>query len=160
MATLAYVALSGGKKEDVPSLGISPRLQTAARILGMTDPLYAGVVPSQEVFAEPALGPIPFGARLDIEVRGEVLCLRGELTLATKAILEAEVDRLIENGLRYPVFDLAELKFMDASGINSFIRFQSDLEPAGGFIELRHPTWMIRKVLDVCGLTRLIRREI
>lgn len=92
------------------------------------------------------------GARVELGVRGE-------LDIATAPDLGVVVDALIDRGHRFVVLDLAELEFMDASGLRVIARAVHRLAPADGALIIRSPRAIVRRILDVTGLIDIVRLE-
>ena len=59
-------------------------------------------------------------------------------------MLTADDDRL--------AFDVAELKFMDSSGIALLVSAARQVRQ----VELRHPTPIVRRLIELTGLTELL----
>jgi anti-sigma B factor antagonist len=79
--------------------------------------------------------------------------LRGEIDLAVYEEALAEV----LDAFRGPgdaSLDLSELTFMDSTGIRLLIQLRRSLDPEYRII-LRSPSPMVRKVLEVVGMTSL-----
>jgi anti-sigma B factor antagonist len=98
---------------------------------------------------------------VDFTLRDDVLCLHGELDMASAATLDAALG-LVDNvsarstGL---VIDLADLQFIDSIGLTRFVRLHQRLARHGGHLALRNPKPNVRKVLEVTGLADVIAIE-
>lgn len=88
-----------------------------------------------------------------------VLAVRGEMDLATAPELAAVMDAMIDGGHRSVVLDLAELDFLDAAGVGVIARGARRLKPSGGELTVRSPPAMVRRLLDLVGLTSAVRLE-
>jgi len=81
-----------------------------------------------------------------------VICLSGELDMVSvervrsvvEGALTAEDDRL--------AFDVSELQFMDSSGIALLVSAARTARQ----VELRHPTPIVRRLIELTGLTELL----
>ena len=81
-----------------------------------------------------------------------VIRLSGELDMVSvervrsvvEGVLTADDDRL--------AFDVAELKFMDSSGIALLVSAARQVRQ----VELRHPTPIVRRLIELTGLTELL----
>jgi anti-anti-sigma factor len=79
-----------------------------------------------------------------------VLVARGEIDIATVDDLRRGLRRLIESaGDRAVVVDLAEVTFLDSSGLEALVRAQS--ADVTRRLTLRHPTIAVRRLLEVTG---------
>jgi anti-sigma B factor antagonist len=85
--------------------------------------------------------------------------LAGELDVATAGALRSTLCRLDDQGVHSVVVDLAELGFIDSSGLSELVQALSRSRAAGGDVVLRRPTPATRKVLEIVGLTELFAVE-
>jgi anti-sigma B factor antagonist len=81
--------------------------------------------------------------------------LLGELDLATAGLLRDELARLAADGATQVTLDLAELVFIDSTGLSVLISALKRLRDQGGDMALRSPTPGTRKVLEITGLTEV-----
>lgn len=88
-----------------------------------------------------------------------VLAVRGEVDVRTAPGLKANLDAAIDAGHRFVVLDLADLDFMDGSGLHVIAKCAGRLALAGGALTVRSPTAMVCRMLDIVGLANLIRLE-
>lgn len=88
-----------------------------------------------------------------------VLAVRGEVDLVTAPELAAIMDAVIDGGHRALVLDLAELDFMDASGVGVIARGARRLQPSGGQLTVRSTAAQTYRLLDLTGMTRLVPVE-
>ncbi len=88
-----------------------------------------------------------------------VLSIRGELDIRTSPELERRLASTLEHGYRFVVLDLARLEFMDASGLHIVARQAGHLAHSGGALTIRSPSTKIRRLLDIVGLSDLIRLD-
>jgi anti-anti-sigma factor len=93
---------------------------------------------------------------LVIEAKAEgdelVLVLRGELDPHTAPRLGDELDKVRSEGNDKIVLDLAELGFIDSSGLRVIIGAHKAAATDGGSLALRSPSPMARRLLDITGL--------
>lgn len=79
---------------------------------------------------------------------------RGEIDLATIDTLQRCLESL-PCEVELVVVDLAEVPFIDSSGINAILRAHADRQATGGRVRIAHPTPAARRafeVLDLCDL--------
>ena len=88
-----------------------------------------------------------------------VLDVRGEVDILTAPDLGALVDAVIDQGHRFVSLDLAAVDFMDASGLRVIAGAARRLNPAAGELAIRSPSKMVRRMLDITGLTAVVRLE-
>jgi anti-sigma B factor antagonist len=77
-----------------------------------------------------------------------VISLRGELDLGCVERARAGIEPFLTPDTERVVFDLGALKFMDSSGIALLVEVANRV-PA---VEVRDPTPIVRRVLEVTGL--------
>jgi anti-anti-sigma factor len=78
-----------------------------------------------------------------------VLAVAGELDSANAASLAEAVGALLANSPDRLVFDLDGLRFMDSAGIAVLI----NASRAVATVELRNPSPIVRRVIEMTGLT-------
>ncbi len=104
-------------------------------------------------------GPrIAFGVTTQYSGRQVVVALRGEIDMLTAPTFASVLDSLFETGRRDIVVDVAELEFMDASGLRAIGPMSARLHASGGALTIRSPSPMVRKLLDITAMGDLIER--
>jgi anti-sigma B factor antagonist len=85
------------------------------------------------------------------ESRGHVVVtLRGELDLVDAAAVAVALRAVGAREPRRPVIvDLAELEFIDASGVAALLRGRKHARKAGGDLLLAAPQRLVRRVLEI-----------
>jgi anti-anti-sigma factor len=84
-----------------------------------------------------------------------VVLVKGEVDVATSAHLAAAIERAMEReaeGKVELVIDLAQLRFIDVSGINVLVQAARRARAGGGTLVLRSPSSHVRRLLDVLRL--------
>ena len=83
-----------------------------------------------------------------------VIVLAGELDPHTAPLLEHEIaDGLAEEvSPKRVVLDVAQLGFMDSSGLRVIIRAHQELEARGASLVLRSPSETVLRLLDITDL--------
>ena len=96
----------------------------------------------------------PENASASLSTDGGVIVLRlsGELDLATVADIQRSVDAIAAQAPEHLVIDLTEVTFMDSSGIALLL----EIAQSRPRTELRNPTPLIRRVLEMTGLTEIL----
>ena len=97
------------------------------------------------MWAPDDVGYRDFGnADLGIEVilldSGISVALEGELDLATAPALREQLSELVAMGWFDITLDLAELQYIDSTGLSLLIRTQKRVEQTGGSLIVVHPT--------------------
>jgi anti-sigma B factor antagonist len=86
---------------------------------------------------------------------GPEIHLRGELDMATASLLRDELSRLAAGGATQVTVDLAQLAFIDSTGLSVLITGLKSMRQQGGDMTLRSPNAGTRKVLEITGLTEV-----
>jgi anti-anti-sigma factor len=89
------------------------------------------------------------------EPRNAVITLRGELDIATVAMIEARMGRMIPPDVITVTIDLSDVTFMDSSGIALLLRTSSRVPS----LTLRQPSAPVALVLEATGLTNTLQIE-
>jgi stage II sporulation protein AA (anti-sigma F factor antagonist) len=82
-----------------------------------------------------------------------VVSAGGELDISTGTLLYLQLSIQLAEGRRHLVLDLAEVPFMDSSGLNTIIRANNETKAAGGRLVLAEPTSSVRRVLELTGMS-------
>jgi anti-anti-sigma factor len=85
--------------------------------------------------------------------------IRGEVDMLTAPELAALLDTIIDRGHVSVLLDLAELAFMDASGLWVIASGAGRLRAAGGRLTIRSPSNLITRLLDITRLHEVVRVE-
>ena len=83
---------------------------------------------------------------------GTVVLVCGELDVATAPLLNEHLLGLIGAG-HHVVLDLASVEFMDSSGLEVLVTCYSRAELFGSGLVLRRPSYRVRRLLELTGLT-------
>ena len=84
------------------------------------------------------------------------VALSGELDMAATLKLEPVVDGLLADGARSLVLDLAELTFIDSTGMALLVGVNERASAAGAELTLLRPAEHVGRVLEVTGLDGLL----
>lgn len=110
-----------------------------------------------------AVSPHPDGEGFSVDwamTDGHVLLrLQGELDLGTADRLGDATTRANEQGARTIVLDLAELRFIDSSGLHELVKALKRQREIDGDVVLRSPTAQTLRVLELVGLTKVFTIE-
>ena len=87
-----------------------------------------------------------------------VVTLSGELDLSCARAVADALDGLVREGADV-VIDLAELRFIDSSGLSVLAVARRDAVERGGTVVLRHPSANVVKLLAISGLDQLLPVE-
>jgi len=101
-----------------------------------------------------------FGVIVSYDAERATLAVRGEVDLLTAPELGAIVDLVIDRDHRVVVLDLAELRFMDGSGLGVIAKGAERLRTTGGEFVLRSPSVLLARLLEITGLIDAVRVEV
>jgi anti-anti-sigma factor len=90
------------------------------------------------------------------EVGGTVVVsVRGDVDLVSSDHLRQVLDEALDISPEL-VIDFAGLTFIDSSGLSALVDAHRKARDAGGVLVLRHPTTMLRRLLDITRLESLL----
>jgi anti-sigma B factor antagonist len=99
-------------------------------------------------------------AEVAIKVRTDphgvpVVSLTGELDSSNVATLDAAMASLTADHPKQLIFDLGALRFMDSAGIAVLVRAAAEVET----VEIHSPSPIVRRIIEVTGLSGVLRVE-
>jgi anti-sigma B factor antagonist len=102
------------------------------------------------------LGGAPSDFRISIsESPGTtVVAVAGELDVATAPALRAELYRVIDQGVATIVVDLADMDFIDSTGLGVLVGALKRMKERSGALELRSLPPSAQRVFEITGLTQ------
>jgi anti-sigma B factor antagonist len=95
---------------------------------------------------------IEISTRLDPE-GARVVSVAGELDSSNVEQLDALMSTLAQNPPQRLIFELGGLRFMDSAGIAVLVRAAGKT----GVVQIRNPSPIVRRVIEVTGLTGVLR---
>jgi anti-anti-sigma factor len=101
-----------------------------------------------------------FAVSVTFDAAGAAILVRGEIDIATARELAALLDAVIDTEHRSVVLDLAEVSFMDASGLGVIARGVQRLGLVGGALTLRAPSARVLRILALKNMTDLVDIEL
>jgi len=105
-------------------------------------------------------GAEPFGVYVEFEGAQVVFSVHGEVDLVTAPELGALLGSVMDRDHRSLVLDLSGCDFMDASGLRVIAGAQGRLGLAGDILEIRSPSALVARILDITGLAKLVHLEL
>ncbi|CAM4039960.1 anti-sigma F factor antagonist [Bacillus manliponensis] len=99
---------------------------------------------------------------IHLEVKRDVLCIRlaGELDHHTAEELRAKVTDMIETkGIHHIVLNLADLSFMDSSGLGVILGRYKQVKSLGGEMVVCAISPPVKRLFEMSGLFKVIRLE-
>jgi len=95
----------------------------------------------------------PFEVAIDdVDADPIEVSVRGELDLVSAPSLGEALDKALAKGPRSIVVRLADVSFMDSSGLRVLVRCSNDVHAAGGSFQILGMSAAVRRVLEVTGL--------
>ena len=97
---------------------------------------------------------------VDIEIerrtegRWDVLDVAGEVDLSTAPTLRSRIEGIVDGGGRRLVVDLADVSFMDSSGLSVLVSGFKGMREAGGEMAVVCSNVAIAKIFSITGLDR------
>jgi len=101
------------------------------------------------------MNPEGFRAVTEFVAASALVVVRGELDLATAPALDDALTDVIDRGARALVLNVADLAFMDASGLRVLIAALNRVGPDGGTLSLRAVSKPVLRLLELTGFTHL-----
>src|SRR3954469_7869883 len=99
-----------------------------------------------------------FAATTSDDVGGLRVFLRGECDLAVRGALGAPLLAAVGPSTGVTV-DLAEVDFLDSSGVHGLVAAHRAALERGGHLYLENPTGAVAAVLDLTGVRALLHRN-
>jgi anti-sigma B factor antagonist len=84
-----------------------------------------------------------------------IITISGELDSSNAASLEASIASTAAEHPERLVFDLSGLRFMDSAGIAVLVGVAATVNA----VQLRNPSRVVRRVIELTGLTSVLRIE-
>ncbi|MGM9925943.1 MAG: anti-sigma F factor antagonist [Bacillus sp. (in: firmicutes)] len=102
------------------------------------------------------------GLAIDMETRGDVLCIRlsGELDHHTAEELKNQAMRAIENNnIRHIILNLEQLSFMDSSGLGVILGRYKQIKHHKGEMVVCAISPFVKRLFEMSGLFKIIQQE-
>ncbi|HET7616323.1 MAG TPA: anti-sigma F factor antagonist [Bacillales bacterium] len=99
---------------------------------------------------------------IDLEVKGNVLCIRlqGELDHHTSGQLREQVETTMDdNRVKHIVLNLEQLKFMDSSGLGVILGRYKRIKNVGGEMIVCAISPSVKRLFEMSGMFKIIRLE-
>jgi len=88
-----------------------------------------------------------------------VIRLAGDVDIQSRPLLADEVEGFVESGRCTVVVDLADVGFLDSTGLQLFLRLRTVAQARGGAVRLRSANHRVMRILEVTGVTPLFVLE-
>lgn len=97
----------------------------------------------------------PAGLSVEVAVISSdaaIMTVCGELDADTGLVLQHQLAGQVVHGRRHLVLDLADVPFMDSSGLRVIVRTVNEVRKMDGSLSLAAPSQVVRRVLDLTGI--------
>lgn len=85
-----------------------------------------------------------------------VLDLNGDLTYAHRETFKARVEALRQKGCRHVILNMADVRFVDSSGLGLLALVSQNFKLAQGRISMLRPQSYVREILGLANIPKLI----
>jgi anti-sigma B factor antagonist len=92
---------------------------------------------------------------IDAQSTPGVIRLSGELDSSNAARLETALAAVLSPRPELVVFEMSGLRFMDSAGISVLVKLAAEVET----VRIRDPSPIVRRVIEITGLTGVLRIE-
>lgn len=94
--------------------------------------------------------------RMELDAEGRtVIHAQGDIDLATSPSLHDILVKSLEQSTSI-VVDVADVGFIDSSGLSALVWGHREAQQAGGSLRLRRPSRIVRRLLDITALDALL----
>jgi anti-sigma B factor antagonist len=99
---------------------------------------------------------------VEVVARGRelVIRLRGALDVAAAPVLSSCAESAVDAGVGDVVLDVADLAFLDSSGLHTMICIHRRLASSGRHLRIEGAHGPVRRVLEVSGIDRVLRVDV
>ena len=94
--------------------------------------------------------------RIAVEGINQLVVVTGELDLVNASHLETHLDAVIGSADGDVVVDLANVSFIDSTGLRTVLVAHDRLAQSGRTLAVRNPSVQVSRLLEICGLCDLI----
>lgn len=85
-----------------------------------------------------------------------VLDLSGDLTYAHREAFKARMEALRQKGCRHVILNMADVRFVDSSGLGLLALVSQNYKLAQGRISMLRPQSYVREILGLANIPKLI----
>lgn len=128
--------------------GAPTRIAETANPRQATSGAYSGAYEEQSALHEPTTGGM-LAIRVDKRDATTTLILHGELDTAGLPLLDRWLDKAESDGQDTIVIDLAQLQFMDSTGLNAFIQADKRAKKAGWTLRIKNARGPVLKIFAI-----------
>ena len=86
----------------------------------------------------------------------KVVDLIGNLDTGTSPETEAEINKLLDAGVKKIVINLEKTNYLSSSGLRVFLGTAKKLTASGGVVKLCCPNDVVKEILDISGFSTIL----
>jgi anti-sigma B factor antagonist len=109
-----------------------------------------------EEYEVPGGASTPFNLEVGGSNERPRLVVSGEIDVATSPILREQLASLVERGARDCTIDIADVSFVDSSGLGVLVGIYKRLAEADGAVHVVGAQPAVRKVFEITGLEAIL----
>lgn len=128
------------------------RMPAPMQIFSFTSPRRWNATPHSQMDKRESHHGAVGAAAVTFEVGVPVITLTGEIDVSNVDLLRATIEPAIETAPERVVFDLTGLEFMDSSGVALLLHAAT----RAGSVHLRRPSSIVRRIIEITGLTDVL----
>lgn len=99
--------------------------------------------------------PVALATRTEVADGHVLLHVEGDVDLDSSAALRQALLEALEQSATV-VVDVAEVGFIDSSGLSALVWGHGRAQESGGGLRLRHPSPMLRRLLQITALDKVL----
>ena len=84
-----------------------------------------------------------------------VVRIGGEVDMSNADVLRETIDPIVASDVEHLIFDLGELQFIDSSGLTVLLAAAQKIPQ----VQLRNPSAIVRRIVEVTGLGEVLPTE-
>ncbi len=104
-------------------------------------------------------GPVPLTFEIERNASTATVIVRGDLEFGTVAMLRLALVDLAQQACDAVVLDLADVDFIDSTGLSILVQAKQRFEADGRRFALRNPPPRVMRVLETSGMAELFAIE-
>ena len=89
-------------------------------------------------------------------LNGVVLDLTGDLTYANREQFKTAVEAIRQNGCRHLILNMAEVRFVDSSGLGLLALVSQNFKLSQGKVSMLKPQSYVREIMSLANIQKLI----
>ncbi|MBH0206622.1 MAG: STAS domain-containing protein [Nitrospira sp.] len=87
---------------------------------------------------------------------GVILDITGDLTYANRELFKTAVERVRQKGCRHLILNMAEVRFVDSSGLGLLALVSQNFKLSQGQVSMLKPQSYVREIMILANIPKLI----